>query len=517
MQPQVAAAADGHGVDEPRARDAQQGLGIAVAARLERVERLDARHGQQVRIVHAQVARELRQVVGRVLAVILAERAAEAVDILAPDRQPGRQRVAAKALEILRAGAQGVVQVEAAEAAARALAALAVAADHDRRQVELLAQARGGDADHALVPRVACEHERHPRRVAARDGRGLLPDLLLERLPLAVELAEPGGVAVGLAAVLGQQQQRRDGRLAQAAGRIDARREREADGRGRDGAALRAALVQQCADARPGAGVDLRQPLRHEIAVLAREGHDVRHRADGDEVAVFAQDPVAAALERAQELICHAHAREPAVRILRAGALRVYDGHGVRDRLLAALVVVGDDHVDAALQGVVRLVDGGDAAVDGDDERDVVGALEARDRVHVQAVALLDAVGDVRMHGHALPAQIVREHARGRDAVDVIVAEHGHVFPALDGGADAHDGLVHVLQEHGVEHALVAAAEKGARLPWVGIPAQGQQHRQQRRVARAQQCFRRLRRCIWNLPVAVFHKCNVPRIPKRYL
>ena len=517
MQPQVAAAADGHGVDEPRARDAQQGLGIAVAARLERVERLDARHGQQVRIVHAQVARELRQVIGRVPAVILAERAAEAVDILAPDRQPGRQRVAAEALEILRAGAQGVVQVEAAEAAARALAAIAVAADHDRRQVELLAQARGGDADHALVPRVACEHERHPRRVAARDGRGLLPDLLLERLPLAVELAEPGGVAVGLAVVLGQQQQRRDGRLAQAAGRIDARREREADGRGRDGAALRAALVQQRADARPGAGVDLCQPLRHEIAVLAREGHDVRHRADGDEVAVFAQHLFAAAFERAQELIRHAHAREPAVRILRAGALRVHDGHSIRDRLPAALVVVGDDHVDAALQGVVRLVDGGDAAVNGDDERDVVGALEARDRVHVQAVALLDAVGDVRVHGHAAAAQIVREHARGRDAVDVIVAEHGHVFPALDGGADTRDGLVHVLQEHGVEHALVAAAEKGARLPWVGIPAQGQQHRQQRRVARAQQCFRRLRRCIWNLPVAVFHKCNVPRIPKRYL
>lgn len=63
-------------------------------------------HGQQVRIVHAQVARELRQVVGRVLAVILAERAAEAVDVLTPDRQPGRQRVAAEALEILRAGAR---------------------------------------------------------------------------------------------------------------------------------------------------------------------------------------------------------------------------------------------------------------------------------------------------------------------------------------------------------------------------------------------------------------------------
>ena len=425
--------------------------------------------------------------------------------------------MAAEALEILRAGAQGVIQVEAAEAAARALAALAVAADHDRRQVELLAQARGGDADHALVPRVARKHERHPRRVAARDGRGLLPDLLLELLPLAVELAEAGGVAVGIGAVTGQQQQRGNGRFSEASGRVDARREREADGRGRDRPSLRTALVQQRTDAGARVGVDLRQTLRHEVAVFAREGHDVGHRADGDEVAVVAQHPVAAVLERAQKLICHAHAREPAVRVLRAGALRVDDGHGVRDRLPAALVVVGDDHVDAALQGVVRLVDGGDAAVDGDDERDVARALEICDRVHVQAVALFDAVGDVRMHGHALPAQIVREHARGCDAVDVIVAEHGHVFPALDGSADACDGLVHVLQEHGVEHALVAAAEKGARLPWVGIPAQGQQHRQQRRVARAQQCLRRLRRCIWNLPVAVFHKCNVPRIPKRYL
>ena len=131
-------------------------------------------------------------------------------------------------------------------------------------------------------------------------------------------------------------------------------------------------------------------------------------------------------------------------------------------------MVVGDDHVDAALQGVVRLVDGGDAAVNGDDERDVVGALEARDRVHVQAVALLDAVGDVRVHGHAAAAQIVREHARRRDAVDVVVAEDGHVLPPLNGGADARDGFVHVLQEHGVERALVAAAEKIARLPGIG-------------------------------------------------
>ena len=141
-----------------------------------------------------------------------------------------------------------------------------------------------------------------------------------------------------------------------------------------------------------------------------------------------------------------------------------------------------------------------------------LGALETCDRVHVQAVALLDAVGDVRVHGHAAAAQIVREHARRRDAVDVVVAEDGHVLPPLDGGADARDGLVHVLQEHGVEHALVAAAEKGARLHGVVIAAQRQQHRQQRGIARAQQRLRRLRRGIWNFPVTVFHMRCVPQI-----
>ena len=322
----------------------------------------------------------------------------------------------------------------------------------------------------------------------------------------------PGGVAVGIGAVIGQQQQRGDGRFSEASGRVDARREREADGRGRDRPSLRAAIVQQRADAGARVGVDLRQTLRHEVAVFAREGHDVGHRADGDKVAVVAQHLRAVALERAQQLERHAHTSEPAVGILRAGTLRVHDGHGVRDRLPAAFVVVGDDHVDAALQGVVRLVDGGDAAVDGDDERDIVGALEACDRVHVQAVALLDAVGDVRVHGHATAAQIVREHARRRDAVDVVVAKDGHVLPPLDGGADARDGLVHVLQEHGVEHALVAAAEKGARLHGVVIAAQRQQHRQQRGIARAQQRLRRLRRGIWNFPVTVFHMRCVPQI-----
>ena len=185
-------------------------------------------------------------------------------------------------------------------------------------------------------------------------------------------------------------------------------------------------------------------------------------------------------------------------------------------QLVLTFVVIGDDEVDAERGGERRFLHAGDAAVDRDDQRHA-GLGKCADGVTAEAVALLDAAGNVHRHIRPARAEIIGQKAGRGDTVHVVVAEDRQLFAVFKRLRDARDGLVHVLQEHGVERALVAAAEKGARLHGVSIPAQGQQHRQQRRVARAQQCLRRLRRRVWNLPVAVFHKCNVPRIQKRYL
>ena len=94
----------------------------------------------------------------RSLAPLIAERAAEAVDVFPPDGQPGRQRMAAEALEILRAGAQGVIQVKAAEASGTGFAVLAVQTDKEGGAAVFFRDAAGYDANHTLMPPVICQH-----------------------------------------------------------------------------------------------------------------------------------------------------------------------------------------------------------------------------------------------------------------------------------------------------------------------------------------------------------------------
>ena len=72
------------------------------------------------------------------------------------------------------------------------------------------------------------------------------------------------------------------------------------------------------------------------------------------------------------------------------------DCEGVRDvaRVFGRVVVVGDDEVYAECLCVLSLVCCGDAAIDGDDEL-CAGLCDGRERVGVEAVALVEAVGDV--------------------------------------------------------------------------------------------------------------------------
>ena len=99
--------------------------------------------------------------------------------------------------------------------------------------MEPLDEARGDDADHALVPALVREHVPAPPLLRLRPlldaGHRLARDSLLDGLAVAVQPLELAGEPLRLGAILGQQQVEGDARMAEPSRRVDARREPEAD------------------------------------------------------------------------------------------------------------------------------------------------------------------------------------------------------------------------------------------------------------------------------------------------
>jgi hypothetical protein len=125
-------------------------------------------------------------------------------------------------------------------------------------------------------------------------------------------------------------------------------------------------------------------------------------------------------------------------------------------------VVVGDDHLEPACTRLRHLLDGGDAAVDGDDEPAAfVG--EPRERLGAHAVALVEAAGQVPVDlGAELPEQQHGERGGG-DAVDVVVAVDADAAALGDGGADPLCGGAHVAEQERVVRRLFALEEGTGR------------------------------------------------------
>ena len=252
----------------------------------------------------------------------------------------------------------------------------------------------------------------------------------------------------GAARIVREQQLRRGADLPESARGVQPRRERKADVRRRDALAAETRLVQKRAQTGARVGFKLFEPALYDIAVFAHEGHHVRDRADRDKVGVAAQNALRVALQRAEQLERHADAREIVVRIVAVRALVVHDRNGVRQRFLT-LVVVRDDHVDAELPRPRRLVHGRDAAVHRDDERHARGG-KLFNRGGVHAVALRQPVGDIERAVRPAGAEIVRQHAGARDAVDVIVAVDRDLFALRDGAREPPHRLRHVRQQQRV-------------------------------------------------------------------
>ena len=105
-----------------------------------------------------------------------------------------------------------------------------------------------------------------------------------------------------------------------------------------------------------------------DVAVFADERHDIRQRSDGGKLRIALDDRGAFALDGADELQSDADARQLLVGVRAVRLLCVDDRNCGGERLLPALVVVGDDDIDADLFCMLHLRRCGDAAVDAYDE-----------------------------------------------------------------------------------------------------------------------------------------------------
>ncbi len=346
-------------------------------------------------------------------------------------------------------GVQRIADVEPRHRARRALEqAVAGIGEGDGRAVVTLLEARGEDANDALVP-VRLEQAEAERQVFQGQvlelGQGLALHALLDLLAVLVELVQLHGHVLGQGLVFAEQAFDAQAHVVQAAGGVEARAEDEAEVGGGDARRRAAGHLQQRLEAGTGtAGADARQALVHQDAVVGIQRHHVGNAAQGHQVQ-----------QLGEVRLGHAAPGEP-VQLAQArtqGQQHVEDhpdpGHGLAGELAARLVgvddgvrrrqfrarqvVVGDQHLEPGGLGGGHAVDAGDAVVHGHQQLRL--ALQGDgDDLRGQPVAVLEAVGhQVVDVGGAEHAQAEHADTTGGGAVGVEVTDEEDALALLQG------------------------------------------------------------------------------------
>ena len=257
--------------------------------------------------------------------------------------------MAAEAEEKIFTGGNAGVQVEALHTASAALAlAVLINGHHDDGAAGLFHQPGCHDANDTGVP-VPAPDQDDP--VLQNGGLGLqlglrgLGDLALGLLPGGVDLVQ-FMCQLGSAFLILTQHQLQGGHSAvHPARRVDAGGNGIADILGGHGLAAQPHLIQQGQKAGPVRVLQQVQARFDQGAVLAGQGHHVRHGAHGGKVAAVIQHLLGrAAVQRGTELeghTCAAQALEGAGII---GAAGVHHGNGFGQGIMGQMVI-GDDQV----------------------------------------------------------------------------------------------------------------------------------------------------------------------------
>ena len=288
----------------------------------------------------------------------------------------------------------------------------------------------------------------------------LLENLALNGLPLPVQGAQLLGQSGRAARVPGEEELGGQIGLPHPPRRVDPGGQGVADGHRGHRLVPQAGLLHQLGQPHPPGVGQGGQPGLDNGPVLPRHGHHVGHGAHRRQIGVLPEHQAGPVRSRRRhgQLQGHPHAGQPLEGVGTVGAVGVHHRRSLRDGLLA-LMVVGDDHVNPQLPGKLHLPGGGDAAVHRDDQRDPLPG-QVEDRLLIEAVALLQPVGDVGAHPPPQPGEAVGEQTGGRNAVHVVVPIDRNGLPPLQGPGDPEDRPVHVLEQHGVQQRLFPGGEQ---------------------------------------------------------
>ncbi len=172
--------------------------------------------------------------------------------------------------------------------------------------------------------------------------------------------------------------------------------------------------------------------------------------------------PILAGEQRLREFERHARAGQHLVRIVAVGALGIDDGQRARQRR-GWFVVIGDDEVDTQLASALRSFRRANPTIHRDDDHGP-RRVEPFDRGGLQAVPILQSVGDEMSH-HP-PKQLDRpaQNHRRRHPIDIVVTVNHDRLTTSDGLAQARDRHPHVFQTIRIVELVEAGPKKPGSL-----------------------------------------------------
>ena len=304
-------------------------------------------------------------------------------------------------------------------------------------------------------------HNENPVRAVGSVGfdhlGDALRDLLFRLLARGILVLERRGQTLRLFFVLTQQELQCLRRGIHSSRSVEARRQAEGDVLRRERFSLESAAAdKRCETGAVGVG-ESRETCLDDVPVLTLQRHDVRHRADGGEVAVERQKLFRiAALERRRQFERHPRAAQGFAGAFVARQLRVDHRHGV-GQLGGRKMVVRHNHVDAQFLRTGNGRMGGNAVVNGDDQRHVPRRHQL-DRIFRQTVSVVVAARELIVNVGSDGVEIgVQQCGRGH-AVHIIVAEDRDALSGIHRRQDAADRFVHIEQQTG-RRQLFARAE----------------------------------------------------------
>ena len=313
------------------------------------------------------------------------------------------------------------------------------------------------------MPAIGREHERPVLGPERRLGElhCIVEDPLVQLLAARVQGLELAGDRGRFGGVIGEQQPQPFGRLADAAGGVQAGGEDEPHVPRLDRPPGEPRCVDQRAQPRPPRIGEHLQAVAHEDAVLAGERDHVRHGRERH-VIEEVERQVGRLAERRHQRLGELEGDPSATQVLVFGrtgrAARVEHGGG-RRQLVAREVVIGDDDVDPGFPRRAHRLHGGNSAVARDDQAGAYASGLPQAGL-AEIVTVPQAMRHERLDLRAYAAQHAGEQRRRALAVHVVVAVHQDRHGGAHGARHELDRALHVEPGEGVGEALEAGPEE---------------------------------------------------------